>query len=83
MTKQEVLSRIEAHNQMIDNFINIELKARLKLKGDKMNLSQWFDANTILNEQNFFGKGMEILNACKAEGYVVKINGQSNKLELH
>lgn len=80
MTKQDVINAIQAHNNAIDNYINGELSKKLNAKNGKIKMNQWFKAQTLIKEQNFYKKGMVILKELRAEGFDVKMDMQSNKL---
>lgn len=80
MTKQDVINAIQAHNNAIDNYINGELSKKLNAKNGKIKMDQWFKAQTLIKEQNFYEKGMVILKELRAEGFDVKMDMQSNKL---
>ena len=66
------------HNESIDNFINVKLLEHFG--SEKINLSQWFEAQQLINEQNFYEKGHEILLVLRSFGLDCKQDMQSNKL---
>ena len=67
-----------AHNQSVDNFINITLRDHFN--GDKISAQQWFEAQRLIKEQNFYEKGRIILRTLRAFGFDCKMNMQSEKL---
>ena len=67
-----------AHNQSVDNFINITLRDHFN--GDKISAQQWFEAQRLIKEQDFYEKGRIILLALRAFGFDCKMNMQSEKL---
>lgn len=67
-----------AHNQSVDDFINITLRDHFN--GDMINLQQWFEAQRLIKEQDFWGKGLVIVKALQKSGIDCKINAQTNKL---
>lgn len=76
--KNSLIEKAIAHNESIDTYINVTL--RNHFGGDKINLSQWFEAQQLIRAQNFYDKGMEILRELKAAGIDCKMDMQSNKL---
>lgn len=82
MTKGEAQEIILTHNKSIDDYINIELAKELNAKDGKISINQWFKAQQFINAQNFYKKGMAILNDLRNQGFDVKMNMQSNKLVL-
>jgi len=77
MNVKEIIS---AHNDSIDNYININLSKILNAKDGKINLTQWFEAQELIRQQNFYEKGRKIQIELRAAGYDVKMNMQSYKL---
>ena len=80
MKEHEVIDIIKAHNESIDNYINGELAERLHAKGGKIEMNQWFEAQRLIKEQDFYGKGRELQKKMRAEGFDVKMDMQANKL---
>ena len=68
----------KSHNESIDNFIEKELKAHFG--SENISLSQWFEAQRLIKEQNFYEKGRIILRTLRAFGFDCKMNMQSEKL---
>lgn len=66
------------HNEQIDNFINVTLKEHFGT--DTLNVQQWFEAQHLILEQNFYKKGYAIMKALRDLGIDCKMNMQSNKL---
>ena len=80
LQKWEVIKMIKEHNDSIDSFIHGELAEKLGAKNGRISFEQWFIAQKLINEQNFYDKAMVLLNKCRDDGFDVKINMQSNKL---
>lgn len=68
----------KAHNESIDKFINVTLKEHFGT--DKINISQWFEAQHLIKEQNFYEKGHAILVVLRTIGIDCKMDMQTNKL---
>ena len=91
MTREEAKKIIDAHNEEIDNFIYNEIPKLLNLTNltkDKngeysLTMADWFKANELIRKQNFYKKGIEILNMLRDDMHNVKMDMQSNKLILH
>lgn len=83
MTKEYVQYRIEKHNNEVNNFINTQLKQRLGIKGDTINMNQWFKAQDIIKEQDFYNRGRLVQTELREAGFDVKMNMQSNELILY
>ena len=91
MTREEAKKIIDAHNNEIDNFIYNEIPKLLNLTNltkDKngeysLTMEDWFKANELIRKQNFYKKGIEILNMLRDDMHNVKMDMQSNKLILH
>lgn len=66
------------HNEAVDRFCNTTLKEHFG--SDKINAEQWFEAQRLIGEQNFYDKGHDILMVIRAFGIDCKMNMQSNKL---
>jgi hypothetical protein len=80
MKECEVIDIIKAHNESVDKYINGELAKKLHAKNGKIKMDQWFEAQRLIREQDFYGKGNEILKRLRAEGFDVKMDMQANKL---
>lgn len=80
MMKEEAIRKIKEHNDSIDTYINSTLAHELGAKDGKISMNQWFKAQALIKEQNFYEKGMTILKELRNEGFDVKMNMQSNKL---
>ena len=76
--KEMFIKEAFKHNFSVDKFINVEL--RKHFQSDKVNAEQWFEAQRLINEQNFYEKGKLILRVLRSYGIDCKINCQSNKL---
>lgn len=93
MTREEAKARIEAHNNMIDTFINESLPKLLEMAGVnvtkkdnggcEITMDAWFKAQDFINAMGFYKMAMNILNELKENGFIVKIDCQSNKLCLY
>lgn len=68
----------KAHNESIDKFVNVTLKEHFGT--DTLNVTQWFEAQRLLGQQNFYDKGHAILVVLRSIGIDCKMNMQSNKL---
>ena len=66
------------HNESIDHFINVTLKEHFG--SDKISCEQWFEAQRLIKEQDFWTKGHNILKVIRAFGVDCKINAQTEKL---
>ena len=56
----------KAHNESIDNFINVTLKEHFGT--DTLNVTQWFEAQELIAQQNFYDKGHAILVVLRTIG---------------
>ena len=91
MTREEAKKIIDAHNDEIDNFIYNEIPKLLNLTNltkDKngeysLTIEDWFKANELIRKQDFYKKGMKILNMLRDDMHNVKMDMQSNKLILY
>ena len=68
----------QKHNKEVDNFVNVTLKEHFG--SDTITPAQWFEAQHLINEQNFYFKGKSILNVLRSFGIDCKMDMQSNKL---
>ena len=66
------------HNQKVDHFVKVELKEHFG--SDKITASQWFEAQSLIQNQRFYERGMTILNVLRSIGIDCKMDMQSNKL---
>ena len=66
------------HNEQIDHFINVTLREHFG--SDEIPAEKWFEAQRLINEQNFYEKGHDILVILRAFGIDCKQNMQNNKL---
>ena len=90
MTREDVKQLVQHHNNQIDNFINKELPQLLITKGVQITfrpngeyeipLNDWFMAQSIIQDMNFYKQAMQILEMVRPFGYNVKINMQTFKL---
>lgn len=81
ITNEQRTAMIElakAHNDSVDNFINVTLKEHFG--SDAITLEQWFEAQRLINGQNFYQKGHGIMDILRAFGFNCKMDMQSNKL---
>lgn len=78
MTIETFVQKAIQHNTSIDHFTQVELPKHFG--GNKVTLSRWFEAQRLINEQNFYDKGMVILKEARANGIDVKMNMQTYKL---
>lgn len=70
---------ITAHNNNIDTFFDVTLVNYFG--SDRFtDIAQWFEAQRLIGQQNFYEKGREIMEIVRAYGLDCKINMQSNKL---
>lgn len=74
----KLIDQAKAHNASIDHFVNVTLKEHFG--SDKISASQWFEAQRLISDQNFYQKGYPILEAIRATGIDCKMDMQSNKL---
>lgn len=77
----ELMKSAKAHNNAIDHFENVELKEYFGK--DEVNASQWFEAQRLINAQDFYTKGKAILDVLRALGIDCKMNMQNDKLVLN
>ncbi len=68
----------KAHNESVDKFHNVTLKEHFG--SDEISLEQWFEAQRLINGENFYKKGHNILLIIRAFGVDCKMDMQSNKL---
>lgn len=85
ISRNEAEKRVNDWNAHIANFMTNELPRILeergvRVKNGKISMNDWFKANAIVNEQNFYKTGIEILRELRDAGYDVKMNMQSNEL---
>ena len=80
MLESEVIQKVLEHNKMIDNFINIDLAKKLNAKDGMISMNDWFKAQTLIKEQNFYKKGKALLDELRGQGFDVKMDMQSDKL---
>ena len=66
------------HNESVDAYINVTLKEHFG--SDKISAEQWFEAQLLIKQQNFYEKGQSILKVIRAFGIDCKMNMQSDKL---
>lgn len=74
----KLVEMAKAHNESIDRYINITLKEHFG--SDTINAEQWFEAQRLINQQNFYDKGHTILVVLRTLGIDCKMDMQSNKL---
>lgn len=72
----ELLAR--DHNDKIDYFTRVTLFEHFG--SNKIKPEQWFEAQALIKEQNFWEKGLAIVEAARAQGLDFKINAQSNEI---
>ena len=68
----------KAHNESVDHYINVTLKEHFG--SDKISVEQWFEAQRLIKEQNFYEKGHAILVVLRTLGIDCKMNMQNDKL---
>lgn len=68
----------KVHNESIDHYVNVTLKEHFG--SETITASQWFEAQHLINEQNFYQKGHAILEVIRAFEIDCKMDMQSNKL---
>lgn len=68
----------KAHNESIDKFVNVTLKEHFG--SDTLNVTQWFEAQRLVRQQNFYDKGHAILVVLRTIGIDCKMDMQSKKL---
>ena len=81
LTNEQVTKLAElakAHNDSIDHFINVTLKEHFGT--DKLNVTQWFEAQDLISRQCFYKKGHAVQEVIRAFGIDCKMDMQSNKL---
>ena len=66
------------HNESVDTYINVTLKEYFG--SDKISVEQWFEAQLLIKQQNFYEKGYSILKVIRAFGIDCKMDMQSDKL---
>lgn len=66
------------HNDNIDHFIKVTLKEHFG--GETITPSQWFEAQRLINDQNFYKRGYGILKVLRSFGIDCRMDMQSNKL---
>lgn len=71
-------ARIEAHNKEIDDY----RAYIISVIGEKSDFHGWVKAQQMFKAQNFWDKGIKILEEARADGLNVTIDGQSHKLYL-
>lgn len=87
MTKELAQNLVNMFNSTIDNYMNEVLPVQLGLKKNKngeyrASANDWFRAQRFINEQNFYHRGMAVLELLRAEGFDCKMNMQDHKLVL-
>lgn len=82
MTEKQVIQIIKAWNRRIDRFITEELPDLLGYPEGttEIRMTEWFDAQRIIREQNFYETGREIQMGLRNAGFDVKMDMQSDKL---
>lgn len=85
ISKIEAENAVNAWNEKIKNFTEIELPKLLKAEGvpvknGKISMNDWFKANEIIQRQNFYKEGHAIQMELREAGYDVKMNMQDNTL---
>lgn len=85
MTKETVRGLIEAHNNEIDHYINVDLSKELQQAGvnvykGTVPCSAWFLAQSFIENRGFYEQACRLQEKMRACGYDVKRDAQSNKL---
>lgn len=75
---QQLENMARQHNESVDRYVNVTLKEHFG--SDKISVDQWFEAQRLINAQDFYGKGHAILTVLRAFGIDCKMNMQNNKL---
>lgn len=85
MTETEVKTRIAEHNDSVNKFLNDELPHLMNKATGKsqFTLADWFTAQSIFQQQNFYDKAMKLLKEMRADGWDVKINCQAETLTYY
>lgn len=85
MTRAEVQTIIENHNNEIDNYINNILPSELGKKDntETITATEWFKAQGLIQKQDFYKKGRAIQLPLRDLGFDVKMDMQSHKLILY
>lgn len=83
MTRTEVQTIIENHNNEIDNYINNILPSELGKKADELTMGDWFKCQALIGKQDFYNKGRSIQLPLRDQGFDVKMDMQSHKLILY
>lgn len=85
ITKEEAKKIVKEWNAHIENFMANELprlceERGIRVKNGKISMNDWFKANAIVNEQNFYQKGHAIQMELRNAGHDVKMNMQNHTL---
>ena len=66
------------HNENIDHFVKVTLKEHFG--SETITASQWFEAQRLIRQQNFYKRGYAILKVLRSFGIDCKMDMQSDKL---
>ena len=85
ISRMEAENRVNEWNAHIENFMKNELPKLLEergvhVKNGKICMNDWFKAQTIIKEQDFYTKGHAIQMELRNAGYDVKMNMQDDTL---
>ena len=88
MTIKEARTHVEKWNKHIDDFMVNDLPGILHERGinvvnGEIKLNDWFKAQQIIQEQNFFKKGYSILKKLRNKGFNIKMDMQRNTLNYY
>ena len=85
MTREEVIKKMQEHNESINRFYEEEAPRLLNFEyGQEMPADKWFGIwagiNSLAREKKFYEKAMTIVKEAQAEGYDIRVNAQSDKV---
>ena len=88
MTIKEARTHVEKWNKHIDDFMTNDLPGMLKERGinvvnGEIKLNDWFKAQQIIQDQNFFKKGYSILKKLRGKGFDIKMDMQRHTLNYY
>lgn len=76
--KETWIELAKRHNKKIDEYVNVTLREHFG--SDTITVSQWFEAQRLIQQQDFYRKGMCVLRALRNYSIDCKMDMQSNKL---
>ena len=88
MTIKEARTHVEKWNKHIDDFMVNVLPGLLKERGinvvnGEIKLNDWFKAQQIIQDQDFFKKGYSILKKLRNKGFDIKMDMQRHTLNYY